>query len=39
MSYVVLECYIVVTELHAYDFVIKEFVIKGGVICAGPFIY
>ena len=27
-------CY--VTELHAYDFVIKDFVIKRGIICAGP---
>ena len=27
-------CY--VTELHAYDFVIKDFVIKRGIICAEP---
>ena len=33
----VLECDICyVTESHAYDFVIKYFVIKRGVICAGP---
>ena len=38
MSYVMLECDTVI--LHAYDFVIKDFVIKkGGVICAGPCIY
>ena len=30
MSYGVLECDIVVTVLHAYDFVIKDFVIKKG---------
>ena len=30
MSYCVLECDIVVTELHIYDFVIKDFVIKKG---------
>ena len=36
MAYGVLECDIVVTELHAYDFVIKDFVIKKGIICAGP---
>ena len=24
------------TELHAYDIVIKAFVIKGGIIFAGP---
>ena len=35
-SYGVLECSIVVTELHAYDFVIKDFVRNRGVICAGP---
>ena len=35
MSYSKLECDIVVTELHAYDFIIKDLVIKGGVICAG----
>ena len=30
-------CY--VTELHAYDFVIKDFAVKiGGVTCAGPHI-
>ena len=34
-SYGALECDIV-TELHAYDFLIKGFVIKGGNICAGP---
>ena len=39
MSYGVLECDIVVTELHAYDFVIKDFVIKRGIICARPCIY
>ena len=26
-----------VTELHAYDLVIKDFVIKMGVICAGNY--
>ena len=31
MSYVVLECDIVVTEIHAYESVIKR-----GVICARP---
>ena len=36
MSYDVFECY--VTELQAYDFVINDFVIKRGVICAGPHI-
>ena len=30
MSYGVLECNSVVTELHVYDFLIKEFVIKEG---------
>ena len=30
MPYGVLECDIVLTELHAYDFVIKDFVIKRG---------
>ena len=39
MAYGVLECDIVVTELHAYDFVIKDFVIKKGIICAGPCIF
>ena len=34
ISYGVFECDIVVTELHAYDFVIKDFVIKRGIICA-----
>ena len=28
-----LECDIVVTELHAYDFVIKDFVVTKGIIC------
>ena len=37
MSYGVLECDI--TELHVYDCVIKIFVIKRGVICAGPYIF
>ena len=33
MSYGVLECYIVyVTELHTYDFAIKDFVIKQKVL-------
>ena len=36
MSYGVLECDSYVRELHAYDFAIKHFVIKRGVICAGP---
>ena len=30
-------CY--VTELHANDFIIKGFVIKGGIFCAGPCIF
>ena len=30
MSYAMFECDNVVTKLHAYDFVIKGFVIKGG---------
>ena len=30
MPYSVLECDIVVTELHAYDFLIQDFVIKKG---------
>ena len=30
MSYGMLQCDIAVTELHAYDFVIKDFVIKKG---------
>ena len=30
MSYGVLECGIAVTELHAYDFVITDFVFKKG---------
>ena len=36
MSYGKLECDIVVTELHVYDFMIKDFVIKKDVICAKP---
>ena len=32
MSYDVLECDIVVTELHAYDFVIKDFCNKRGAL-------
>ena len=36
MSYGMLECDIVVTELHAYDFIIKDFIIKRSVICARP---
>ena len=39
MSYGVSECDIVVTELHAYDFVIKDFVIKGGIIFVTPCIW
>ena len=39
MSYGVLECDIVVTELHAYDFVIKDFVIKRGIIFVTPCIW
>ena len=39
MSHGVLECDIVVTELHAYDCVINDFVIKRGVICARPCIF
>ena len=38
MSYSKLECDIVVPELHAYYFAIKNFVIKSGVICARPYI-
>ena len=38
MSYGVLECDIV-TQLHAYDFVIKDFIINRGIICARPCIY
>ena len=37
MSYGVLECDIIVTQLPAYDFVIKDFCNKKeGVICARP---
>ena len=37
MSHGVLSAMLFVTELHAYDCVIKDFyVIKRGVICAGP---
>ena len=37
MSYGVLECDIVMLQNYMlYDFVIKYFVIKRGVICAGP---
>ena len=36
MFYSVLECDIVVTELHGYDFVIKDFIIKRGITCARP---
>ena len=37
MSYGVLECGSYVTELHAYDFVIKDFAVKkGGIIFARP---
>ena len=36
MSYGVLECDSYVTELHTYDFIIKKFVIKRGVIFARP---
>ena len=32
MSYNVFECD---TELHAYDFVIKDFITNRGIICAG----
>ena len=40
MSHCVLECwYCYVTELHAYGFLIKDFVIKRGIICAGPCIF
>ena len=39
MSYGVLKCDIVVTQLHAYDFVIKYFVIKMGILCARPYIF
>ena len=38
MSYGGVECDIL-TESHAYDFVIKESVIKRGVICAGTYIF
>ena len=37
MSYDVLECDIIyITKLHAYDFVLKDFVIKRCIICARP---
>ena len=36
MSYGVLEWYCYVIELHTYDFLTKGFIIKRGVICAGP---
>ena len=39
MSYGVLKCDIVVTQLHAYDFVTKYFVVKSGFICTGPYLY
>ena len=39
MAYGVLECDIVVTELCTYDFVIKDFVMKRGVICARPCLF
>ena len=35
VSHGVLECDIV-TELYAYDFVIAEFIIRRGIICARP---
>ena len=35
----VLECDCYITELHAYDFVIKDFVIKSDIICARPHVY
>ena len=35
MSHGVLE-YDIITELHAYDFIIKDFIIKRGVICVRP---
>ena len=36
MSHGVLECDIVILQLHAYDFIIKDFLLKRGVICARP---
>ena len=39
MSYGVLECDSYVIELHIYDFVITDFVIKRGIICARPCIF
>ena len=40
MSYGVLDYDIVnVTESHAYDFVIKDFVIRRGIFCARPCIH
>ena len=36
MPYGVLECDIVVTELHACDFVIKDCVIKGVLLVPDP---
>ena len=39
MSYGVLECDVVVTEGHAYGFVIKDFVIKGALFVHDPSIY
>ena len=39
VSYGVLECDSYVTKLHPYDFIRKDFVIKRGIICAGPCIF
>ena len=39
MPYSVLECDIVVTEFHAFDFVIKYFVIKKGVLLVPDPVY
>ena len=39
MPHGILESDIVVIEVHAYDFVMKDFVIKRGIICAIPCIH
>ena len=38
MSHGVLECDIVMLQ-QAYDFIIKDFVIKRGLIHAGPYVF
>ena len=34
-----LSVYCYATELHAFDFLIKDFVVKRDIICAGSFIW